>query len=407
MLDRIENIYRPASGVLLLLCAAVVGTGCGGGGANSEQVATRTAFSSGAITGLGSIIVNGVRFDDSTASVSDDDDGDSLEDDKDYLRLGMVVEIESESLTNAGMNGKATKIRFGPEIVGLVSSVAADGSSLVLLGQTVAITATTVVDDSLVGGIAGLVPGTSVIEVHAFFDAATGAYTATRIEPELNAPYYKLRGMVTNIDKTAMTLSIGSSGETISYRAIATAVPASLDNGMLVKVKLQTMQVDGQWIATQIENGARRVDDDHDEAEIEGRITATTFDVDKKFSVNGLAVDASQAAFPDGTAGIVLGARVEVEGRAVGGVIIATRVELEDEHEVEVEGFELHGEVLSFDDVTKTFMLRGIKVSFDNPALVVDDGLLSDLRNTRQVEVKGELSDDGTMLVATYISFES
>ena len=406
MLNRLTDLRRPAQGFLSLICAAAVVAACGGGGSSDPlPVATKSAFSAGAITGFGSVIVNGVRFDDSAASVTDDD-GTAHRNDE--LRLGMVAEIDSSSITtdDTGSHGTARAIRFGPEIIGPVSAVAVDGTSLVVLGETVQITATTLFDDRLVGGLAGIVAGTSVVEVHGLLDVTTGAYTATRIEPKPNAPFFKLRGVVSNLNTAAQTFKIGSGADTISYAGITAALPADMGNGLMVRVKLQTAKVNGQWVATNIKSGVRKLDD-HDEAEVEGRITATTFSVDKKFSVNGVPVDATNATFPKGTAGIVLGARVEVKGSAVNGVVMATRVKVEDEHERDNEGFELHGLVSAFNGTAKTFVLRGVTVSFADPAVVFRKGVLADLANGKKVEVKGVRSSDGTTLVASRISFEN
>jgi Domain of unknown function (DUF5666) len=382
MLIRLNDLIRhPAHRFLTMLCAALV-----------------------LITGFGSVIVNGVRFDDSAASVTDDDDNARRNDE---LRLGMMAEIESAGIVSdgSGSHAKARAIRFRPEIVGPVFSVAADGKSLVVLGETVLVTATTLVDDRLVGGLAGLSPGVSVVEVHAMLDVTTGVYTATRIEPRPNAPFFKLRGVVTSIDKTGHTFKIGNGTETISYEGIAANLPAAFDNGLLVRVRLQTTQVAGKWVAASIVSGLRKLED-HDEAELEGTITATTFTVDKKFSVNGIAVDATNAIFPQGTDGIVLGARVEVKGSAVNGVIVATRVSFENEHERELRGFELHGVISGFNGDAKTFVLRGVTVDFSSTGVEFRKGTITDLANGKKVEVKGVRSSDGMKLVAVRITFE-
>ena len=394
---------RPAQGLLKLLFAALVLSGCGGGG-SGDAAPTSSAFAVGPITGFGSVIVNGVRFDDSTAHVTDDDDGPRRSDE---LRLGMMAEIQSAGISSdsSGSHATARTIRFGSEIVGPVFSIAADGTSLVVLGETVKVSVTTLFDERLVGGLAALVAGTTVVEVNGLFDVATGTYTATRIESKPAAPAFKLRGTVTGIDKTAHTLRIGSGTETISYDAIAAAVPAALDNGLLVRVRLQTTKVAGKWIATGITSGVRKLDD-HDEAELEGTIGASTFAADRKFSVNGIAVDASKASFPNGTDGIVLGARVEVKGAAAGGVIVATRVSIETEHERELAGFELHGTLSALDAGAKTFVLRGVTVSFASATLEVRKGVLTDLANGKKLEVRGVRSADGTTLVASRIGFE-
>ena len=405
MFNRLKTLARrPVQGLLTLFCAVAVLTACGGGGSDSAAADTRSAFAAGPITGFGSVIVNGVRFDDSSASVTDDDGTSHRSSD---LRLGMMAEVSGSGITDdgSGARSKARSIRFGSEIVGPVQSIAPDGKSLVVLGQTILITATTLFDDRLAGGLAGLTAGSSVVEVHAQINATTGAYTATRIEPKSNPLFFKLRGAVSGIDKTARTFKIGAGTDVISYAAIAATVPAALDNGLIVRVKLQTTQVGGQWIASKVESGVRRVDD-HDEAELKGTITATTFAVDKKFSVNGIPVDAAGASFPKGTAGIVLGARVEVKGRAVNGTIIATRVQVESDDDRDRGEFELHGTISALNAIAKTFVLRGITVSFAGAGIEYRKGTSANLVDGRNVEVKGIRSADGTQLTATRISFE-
>ena len=395
----------PAARAFLTVCcvaALAAVSACGGGGASGAPDA-KTAYAAGPITGFGSVIVNGVRFDDSRASVSDDEGNPRRSDE---LRLGMMATIQSSGITTdaTGSRGDASTIRIGSEIVGPVSQIAADRSSLVVLGATVRITGTTLFDDRLAGGAAAIVAGSSVVEVHALFDAATGTYTATRIEPKPNAPFFKLRGTLSGLDTSARTFRVGSSVDTVSYDAIVAAVPAALANGQWVRVRLQTVQVGGRWVAAGLTGGAPRVDD-HDEAELEGTVTASTFAVDRKFSVNGVAVDANGATFPKGTAGIVLGARVEVKGSAVGGVVIATRVSTQDANKREVEGFELHGALSELDATAKTFLLRGVRVDFSG-TVEFRKGSAADLANGRKVEVKGARSATGTTLVATRIGFE-
>ena len=73
-------------------------------GGSAGTGATTSTLTEGPITGFGSIIVNGVRFDDSAAAVSDDDDAASG---RDRLKLGMQVEVESESVSDA--SGKKLK----------------------------------------------------------------------------------------------------------------------------------------------------------------------------------------------------------------------------------------------------------------------------------------------------------
>jgi Domain of unknown function (DUF5666) len=388
---------RQAAALLVALSAAAL-TACGGGGdaaGGPAPTETATAYAAGPISGFGSVIVNGIRYDDSTASVTDDDDSGRS---RDQLKLGMMVEIDGNGIDRGRAVGRALRIRFGSEIVGPVSSVGAN--SLVVLGQTVVVSATTVFDDDLPGGLAALTAG-SVIEVHARFDAATGAYTATRIEPRTGALTYKLRGVIANLDTAAKTFTLG--GEVINYAGVAAADrPAALTNGMIVRVRLQTTQVAGQWVAVTLRHGVRKVED-REEAHLRGTVTAFTSATD--FEVNGLKVNAASAAFPDGSAGIALGAEVEVEGKVVDGVLVASKVELEDHHVGERHRFELHGQISALDKTAKAFVLRGVKVSYAG-TVQYKDGSEASLADGVKVEVKGVPSADGTGLVASTIEFE-
>jgi len=235
--------------------------------------------------------------------------------------------------------------------------------------------------------------------VRIFGTVATGnVYTATRIDTS-NADFYSVRGFVTDLDTKntpPKTLNIGAALIDVS----GVTVPTGLAVGSLVRVKLQTTQVNGAWVATAIKSGMRRPHEG-DHAEVEG--TIDVFTSTASFSVNGLPVDASQAQFPDGTDGVKLGARVEVEGAIVNGVLVATKVDVESEHQDEMQGFDVRGVIDSVSD--STFMVHGVTVSYDTSTTFVG-GTSADLKVGAKVEVKGSLASDGKMLNATRISFE-
>jgi len=390
---RARHLLLQRAGAALLLA------GCGGGGSAGPSSGgtgvAPTSFATGHISGFGSIIVNGVRFDDSAALVLDDDGNRSS---REALKLGMGVEIRGGSISDDGKGPRApaSEIRHGAEILGPVSAIDSVAKSLVVLGQTVRVLDTTVIDERLVGGFAGIVIG-AVLEVHGTLDAATGVYTATRVGPSAAAEGFRIRGIVANLDSVARTFNIGSA--LISYAGIA-PVPANLANGAQVRVRLQTVQVAGAWVATRLDGNGLRPDD-ASEVELEGTISAFTSKT--SFSVNGIPVDATNAVFGDGA--LALGVKVEVKGSAVNGVVIATRVSVEDEAEHHAEGFELHGAIASIDTVAKTFVLREVKVSYAGPGIEYRGGSEAGLAVGVKLEVKGKLSADGTMLQAERISF--
>ena len=168
----------------------------------------------------------------------------------------------------------------------------------------------------------------------------------------------------------------------------------------LAKVGLQTTQVNGQWVATAIRSGVRKLGD-HDDARLRGSVTAFTSAT--AFEVNGIPVDATGATVDNGP--VVLGARVEVRGSSVNGTIVATRVKVLRADDDAVRGVELHGTLSELDTTGKTFMLRGVKVAYGD-LTVFQRGTVAQLANGVSVEVKGALSADGQTLAAILVEFE-
>lgn len=376
------------AGALALLAAC---GGGGGGGTDTAPAGTR-AYTEGAITGFGSIIVNGVRFDDSGVAATDDDGN------RGELKLGMQVVVSSGAVDDNGGQRTATAsaISFGSEIKGPIEGApdVANGR-LTVLGQTVVVTATTVFDVS--GGLSALAAG-NIVEVHALYDAATASYRATRIERELSTSNYKLRGVITDLGTD--TFKIG--GATINYKTLNPRLEGpALANGQRVRVRLATTQTTaGVWNAERIRSGARSVED-QSEAHLKGVVSAFTSST--SFSIDGTPVDASNASFPDGT-GFALGSVLEVEGQLVNGTLVARKVERED-HEDEARKNELHGVISGYSASAGTFTLRGVTVRLSS-ATVFDKGSVARLADGVRVEVKGRLDSDGVTVLATEIDFE-
>ena len=374
---------------------------CGGGGGDTPATgggtATAQSFATGPISGLGSVIVNGVRFDDSAARVEDEDGAAHAARE---LKLGMMVEIQAGKIDDNTARASASLIRFGSELVGPVASIDAAAQTLRVLDQTIEVKPTTVFDDGL-AGFAAIAVG-QVLEVHAQFDAATGHYVATRIEREDSVAAFRLRGLVSALDTAAKTFKIGDA--VINYAGVAAAdLPAAFANGQRVRVRLQTAQVNGQWVAIGIRTGVRKVDDIGD-ARLRGLVTA--FTSPQAFEVQGIVVDASGATFEPNAAAVKLGALVEVRGTASAGKIVASRVKVRNERDDDLQRVELHGDVSALDTTAKTFMLRELKVDYSK---VVEwkDGAAADVANGKKLEVKGVWSADRKTLIAAVIEFES
>ena len=388
-----KGITRREGMMLTVLGSALLMAGCGGGGGGSPAgggtVGAAGSSASGAITGFGSIIVGGVRFDDSAASILDDDGGSLKSGD---LKLGIVVRIKGGKKTDDGtsIRANADSIEVHSELQGPVDSVTP--TSIVVLGQTVKISATTFFEDGITA--ATLVAGT-IVEVHGFVDPATNTLTATRIERKPNAKVFKLQGTISALNTATKTFTIGTL--TISYLTAVLPSSLTLANGSVVRVRLALTPLTGTRTALKVQKFEIE-QEDRNEAEVEGIVTA--FDSSTRFSVNGLPVNASAVVVP---AGVKLGARVEVEGSIVNGVLVAKKVELEGGEDAAK--FEFHGPLSLLNTTTKTFELRGMTVNYDSATTFSVGVTASSLVNGLNIEVKGKRSA-GNVIVATRISLD-
>ena len=394
------GITRREGLLLTLLGSAMALAGCGGGSDNaSSSIGVGSvggggtgSLSVGPISGIGSIILNGVRFDDSLARVLDDDG--ALRDRKE-LKLGMMVRIKGKiKARKADKTDEAEEISFGSDLLGPIEggSINTAAQTFKVFGQTVQITATTVFEDGLT--FAALLAN-DIVEVYGFVDPVSILMTATRIERKLlaNVKAFKLQGKISNLN--AATLQIGTL--VIGFSPNVLPAGLSLSSGLLVRVRLVTTPATGTRTALRI----RQVEvetEDRDEAEVKG--TVTEFTSPAKFGVNGLQIDASGIALP---AGLKLGVRVEVEGRLVKGVLVARKVELEDEQDQLK--FELHGTVSgrAATPAVITFTLTSsggvpVRVTVVLADVRFDSGLAAaGLRDGVRLEVKGVAFSDGTI----------
>lgn len=382
---------RQALVTLLAAAGVVVLPACGGGGGGDGVASVDTggtgSFSTGRISGFGSVIVNGVRFEDNTARIADDDDeGKVLT--RDDLALGMVVRVQGGAVaTGADLpTATAATITVESQIKGPVESKTGS-DTLMVFGQTVKVTASTVFELGVT--FANIAVG-QVLEVHGFADAA-GVVTASRIERETGASEFKVRGLITNL--TATTFQIGAA--TFNY-ASATRLPSTgLSNGMFVRVRTATTpNASGHWVVNRVD--PRTALEDRDEAEVEGVLVQNG----STFSVNGITVNLSRV--PAGSA--LVGQRVEVEGALVGGVLVAREINVDTEDESRVD---VRGTASSVNTAAQTFVVRGVTFHYTSGATRETDGTIAaNLRDGADVRVRGTLPAGGSGNVeATEIDF--
>ncbi len=366
--------------------AATQLTGCGGGGSDVAGLSSggTGSFTSGTISGLGSIIVNGIRYNDDAATLLSRDDGTSF---GNTLKVGMVVSIQGSPVTAATTtNGTATatayRISCGSEWEGPVSNISASASSFDILGLTVDVLASTVFE-----GVATQLTDLTTahfVEVHGYVDQTTGHLQATRVEVSATQPtQYKLSGMVNGFSALNHTFKLGTTGQSsnvISWDS-NTVVPSTWSDGVFVRVKMTPLLLATQIRLLTSPLAQLNAEDEHD-AEIHGFISA--FVSLANFTVNGIPVDASTARIAGGT--LALGVRVEIHGAVSNGVLVATKVETPNNTDVASHEFEFHGTVSNLNTTAtpNTFSLRGLTFTYDNTTSI--EGVT--MANGARVQIK-------------------
>jgi hypothetical protein len=396
-------------GMLSLLGGALFLAGCGGGGSDKNDQAAVTgggtgttgpttsndangSLSAGPIVGLGSVILSGVRFDDKEASVVDEDDQ-PFDGGREGLKLGMMCRVKGRGKSRkSDKTDKAEKIICMSELLGPVDSVPAATTApttMVVMGQTVKITACTIFEEGL--GLTGdkILAVNDIVEVHGYIEHHSNVMTATRIELKKAAEIKptKMRGIVSAL--TTTSFKIGAF--TINFDGSTDMGKLILKDGMVVRVKLTltvpavttppTPATSGKAIKIR-EVEKEKDTEDHDDVEIKGPITEFTSPAD--FVVNGVKIDASGIA---GLPALKVGDRVEVEGRMVKGVLKATKLKLEDDNDPvkfvlygKVTGSRTDGKLKFTFDVTTTGGTKLNHLTVDKSVNFTNSLHLADLR---------------------------
>jgi len=324
-----------AIGLALIACLA-----CGGGGGDSDSTdvagggISGTGISSGPITDFGSIWVNDVEFDVSTAAITVN--GVAASEDK--LRIGQVVTVVFTRDTATG-GAIANSVTYARDLAGPVEDIDTANQQIRVLGQWVAADRLLAASDE--GQSDGLRLGDfafdDTLEISGQFDA-DGVLHATRIERKGHSgpQEVEVKGRIQSLNMAQTTFAIRDL--MVDYHAVM--MPPTLMEGALVEVK-GTVETGGTVLATEV-----TVKDDPSpvagspagtEVEIDGFITEF-----HRFASHGeLTVDqqrvrttASTKFKGEATANgdrLGLNVRVEIEGiLGDDGVVIATVIELDD-----------------------------------------------------------------------------
>ena len=329
-----RSSYFTASFTALMLAA------CGGSGSStSSPVAvappppppqTKTIVAMGPISGFGSIIVNGIKFDTSAASFTVDEASGSQSD----LKVGQVVTVKGT--LDAQGNAKADSVEFDELVEGPITSIDLDLGEIVVLGQTIFITDDTAYNDSpQKPTIEDLLVG-DTIEVSGAFDE-DGNIDASLVDPKPGNGIFEVHGFITNLDTAAMTFEFNALIVGYANAGLPEFGQEGPAEGDYASVKGRNFDNGGTLLATRVKKEDENPGEPGDEAEIEGVIT--DFTSPESFSVGEVPVVTNgSTVFENGSAAdLALGVRVEVEGTFNDeGALVADTVKVEIESNIRI-----------------------------------------------------------------------
>ncbi|TAM09186.1 MAG: hypothetical protein EPN72_03075 [Nevskiaceae bacterium] len=397
------KIYSTFMGITGAAIASVFLGACSGGGISVGAGTTAgidgsAVVSRGTITGFGSVIVNGVHYDTSKATIKFDDNP-GVESD---LRIGQVVTIQGTISDDNPTRGTADQIVSKSAVEGPISAIDTAAGTATVLGQVVHVGADTSFGAGLT--LASLAVN-DVIEVSGFA-RADGSIDATRIERSSSTTTgeFEVKGIVQNLDTVAQTFAIGALSINYSTAAIDPEL-GNLQNGLSVEVK-GTLDA-GVMQATSIEpedDIASLVSSAGTRLEIEGimsnyNATARSFQMGTT-----QVVFTTTTRFEDGTqANLADNIKVEVEGVLnSNGVFQADKIEIEPNPSIEIEA-----DVQAIDANAGTLAVLGITVHVDPLTTRLEDKSsgadnspstpfsLASLRVGDRVEIRASLDASG------------
>lgn len=376
-----------------MLVAACGGGGDGGGGVGSGGTGQtpQGGTTAGVVTGYGSVVVDGVRYDDSSASVSVEDNpasprtGAIAE-----VRLGQQVELRFDA------SGRAVSISVQSEVVGRISSVS--GTGFIVAGQQVVLPTdpgVVVVFDGA-RGLADLAVGT-IVEVHGQRDAS-GAIVATRVEVKDPRSAFATRivGQIAAVSGQSITvgsLNVNTAGANIVPAGTTFAVGQSV-------VVWSNQAIAGNTLNAQVVRLKAVPFENASEARLGGLVRELNAGA-RTFRIDGVAVNAASATFQNGTANDLANGRwLRVRGTFSNGVLVANEVRfVRSQGDARVE---ITGAITDFVSAS-SFKIRGVPI--DASGASFRDGTAANLGNGVLVSVKGDVPSNDAVVRAAEVEF--
>ena len=418
-MNKIPNaiFMLPLVGILLL-------GGCGGGDPFSvaEGGIGGTGISTGTVTGISSIKVNGVTFNTDNAAIYVEGirvDDPNLADGSGAFLLGegfsegQVVRVVG-SFNDDGKTGTADAVYYNDSVEGPVESVtpidaatqqAATVLRLVVIGQVVIIDTQTLLEGTTLANIGS--PGHNLVEVSGLRDAngqIRAGYVRNTVSSDPDgSSLAEVKGVINTIDMPNMQFTINNL--IVDYSGLPTFSPQ-----LNMQVEVKGDYLAGQLVAINIEIEDDIDGSDNDEVEYEGIVTDASMYAGKGTSFvlgTQLIQTSSNTIYKGGLdLDVAEGVRLEAEGYFSGGVLYAQEIKFHDSIEIEAQ-LDTSTVTVTSDEITfEVIGLTGITVKvnkvseisgandFDDLATKLTDGAVD------YVEVRGrDISGGGPVTI--------
>jgi Domain of unknown function (DUF5666) len=389
---------------------AACGGGDGVGSGGTGIIGSSGGIQIGNVSGFGSVIIEGNRYDDSVAVVTADiEPGNPLATTVPSIQLGMQVKAVFDS------NERISALTILPTLIGKVASVnlSSGGDSIVVAGQTVRLqsSAGTLTAPTIFEGLSGAkdIAIAEKLEIHGYVDT-DGSILATRVEliddsntvtrlagvvsgqaSTSTGQSFKVGGLFINLNATTKILPAGSSvknGDKVSVWAKTDAIASTSTPGSVQTLAANVVRIDATNPASSNNQPWR----------IAGPIASIDLNA-KTLKVDDVSINFTNALLKNAQlSDLQKGAVVRVKGTGAN----ASEVELlKGADKVKIE---LAGVVTDFNSPA-SFKVRNSLVNASAASIVFINGSKANLGDGALVELEGTVSNG--VIVPMSITFKT
>ena len=331
-----------------LSCGSEDNTYAGGGIGGTGVIST------GTVTEIGSVWVNGIEYDTGNADIYINDllagTGDQTV--IDNLNPGHVVVVNGK--THSDDTGQADRVLYSSTLIGPIDEIEApDDYNRIfhILEQVVVITGETVVMGELDDFGRG-----NLVEVSGFIDDSGNIqafFISKMSETTLPGDRLRVTGIISDLDEDDKTFNLNTLRMSYASAELTGPLIHSMEEGLWVHVSGYLALGNPEFIADNVRPYNRLEEYDNLEIEIEGIVGSDLFN--GRFSLEGYLIDIKDTTkFVGGNLEEILsGTRVEVEGAFSGDILIAKRIKFKT-------SFKVESELASKDGINQTLLLSGL-----------------------------------------------